>query len=476
LEPKVFISYSWSSPGHQESIRKYAERLRGDGIDAVLDVWSLKEGHDKYAFMESMVTDPSVSHVLIFCDAEYAAKADARKAGVGTESQIISGEIYSKVAQSKFIPIVCEFNGSGEPLLPVFLRNRIWIDFSSTQAVNENWEKLIRAIYGKPVHEKPELGKAPLYITTDSSSPVNKAELKFHELKQAIVNGKPRLDLYRKDFFDACYEYADALRTRQRSETDVKGEQVLEDCGKLKQIRDQIVDWVLLEAEGVDREKFEETLITVLERLLELKSRPEEVSVWHQSWFEAHSVFVYETFLYVVAALIKVQSFSTLKLILTTNYLLPETMRASSGFGSFTAFHGGSDALQILAPPGKKLLSPAAELIKRQASREELTFPSLMEAELLILMMAAVSKDNWWFPQTLYYWSGSRPAPLFMRATQHRHFQKLAMITGIKSAEELRIAVKDGFKRLDINHWPNFFLVGINFWESMNMDALDSIT
>ena len=93
MEPKVFISYSWSSPGHQESIRKYAERLRSDGIDAVLDVWSLKEGHDKYVFMESMVTDPNVSHVLIFCDAEYASKADARKAGVGTESQIISGEI-----------------------------------------------------------------------------------------------------------------------------------------------------------------------------------------------------------------------------------------------------------------------------------------------------------------------------------------------------------------------------------------------
>ena len=98
-----------------------------------------------------------------------------------------------------------------------------------------------------------------------------------------------------------------------------------------------------------------------------------------------------------------------------------------------------------------------------------------MEAELLTLMMAAISKDNWWFPQTLYYWSGSRPTPLFMRATQHRHFQKLAIVTGIKSAEELRIAVKDGFKRLDVNRWPNFSLAAINFWEAMNMESLDSI-
>ena len=37
----------------------------GDGVDVVLDVYDLKEGSDKYAFMERMVTDPTVSHVLV---------------------------------------------------------------------------------------------------------------------------------------------------------------------------------------------------------------------------------------------------------------------------------------------------------------------------------------------------------------------------------------------------------------------------
>ena len=74
-----------------------AEQMVNDGVDVVLDVWDLKEGDDKYAFMEKMVTDESVTHVLVFSDSEYAAKADARKAGVGTESQIISREVYAKV-------------------------------------------------------------------------------------------------------------------------------------------------------------------------------------------------------------------------------------------------------------------------------------------------------------------------------------------------------------------------------------------
>jgi hypothetical protein len=92
--PKAFISYSWSSPGHCDRIRSYAERLVNEGVDVILDQWDLSEGQDKYAFMEKMVTDPSVTHVLIFSDSQYSEKADERKAGVGTESQIISKEIH----------------------------------------------------------------------------------------------------------------------------------------------------------------------------------------------------------------------------------------------------------------------------------------------------------------------------------------------------------------------------------------------
>jgi hypothetical protein len=102
-------------------IRAYAERLVNDGVAILLDQWDLSEGQDKYAFMEKMVTDASVSHVIIFSDETYAKKADERKSGVGTESQIISREVYEKVDQRKFIPVVCQRRDDGEPWLPVFL-------------------------------------------------------------------------------------------------------------------------------------------------------------------------------------------------------------------------------------------------------------------------------------------------------------------------------------------------------------------
>jgi hypothetical protein len=448
-----------------------------DGIDVVLDVWDLKEGDDKFAFMEAMVTDVSVTHVLVFSDSVYAAKADARKAGVGAESQIISREVYSKVQQSKFIPVVCEFDEAAEPFLPTFLKSRIWIDFSSPEAANDNWEQLIRVLYGKPAHEKPTLGNAPTYVTTDVAVPASPAATKFAALKQAIIQEKRGLKFYRQDFLDACCNYADALRIRERPDVTNMGQRVLEDCGKLKLVRDQIVDWVVLESGVNPSDNFGEALVSVLERLLELKSRPSEVNSWNDVWFEAHRVFVYETFLYIVAALLKTDSFGSLRLILTSHYLLPETEASGANhFNTFDAFYGYSESLQILAPEGRKLHAPAAELIKRHADRTDLPFTAVMQAELLVLMMAFITNGCWWFPQTLHYSSRAGAFPFFVRAARHRDFQKLARITGVDSGDELRAAVKAGHDKLGVDRWHNFWMGDRSFWGSMNMDALDTLT
>ena len=98
--PKVFISYSWTTQQHQERVREWADRFLLDSVDVILDIYDLQEGQDKNAFMERVVTDPNVTHVLIFSDTGYAEKADARKQGVGTESQIISQEVYQQVEQT----------------------------------------------------------------------------------------------------------------------------------------------------------------------------------------------------------------------------------------------------------------------------------------------------------------------------------------------------------------------------------------
>lgn len=476
MQPKVFISYSWSSQSHQSLVQQWAEQLVADGIDVVLDIYELKEGHDKFVFMEKMVTDPTVTHVLVICDKAYSEKANARKAGVGTESQIISKEVYEKVEQSKFIPIACEFSDDDNPFLPTFLKSRIWINFSSPEAVNENWEKLVRLIFGKPLHEKPKLGKPPAYITNDTASPPSPAITKFNAFRQALLQDKKGLSIYRRDFLSTCIIYADALRVRERPNVDSIGKKILEDCGKLKHVRNHIIDWILIESEASPTDEFCQVLLDFLEQMLELKSRPAEVNSWNDSWFEAHSLFVYETFLYLVAALLKTNTHKVLHQVFTSHYLLSGSERyGNKQFGIFDCFYGYSETLQAeLAPEGKKLYSPAAELIKRQADREDLPFSAIIEAELLILLMAFLNLDARWYPQTLHYSSYNRDFPFFIRATQHKHFLKLATITGISDANKLREAVREGQKRINVNRWHDFHL-NDSFWSYMNMEKLDSL-
>lgn len=103
--PKAFISYSWSSPEHEDWVLRLATELVESGIDVILDKWALKEGADKYDFMEKSVKDSTIRKVLIICDRAYAEKADSREGGVGTETQIISPEIYSQVDPTILTPI-----------------------------------------------------------------------------------------------------------------------------------------------------------------------------------------------------------------------------------------------------------------------------------------------------------------------------------------------------------------------------------
>ena len=122
-QPKVFISYSWTA---KDKARNLAERLLADGVDVVMDIYDLKEGMEKYAFMQRIVSDPSVERVLILCNKAYKEKADNFEGGVGDEAMIISPELYGKVEQQKFIPIVLEKDEEGRPYLPVILKARIY--------------------------------------------------------------------------------------------------------------------------------------------------------------------------------------------------------------------------------------------------------------------------------------------------------------------------------------------------------------
>ncbi|MDY0237172.1 MAG: toll/interleukin-1 receptor domain-containing protein [Gudongella sp.] len=163
VEPKkVFISYSWKN---KQKVKEIVDELISNGIETIFDVYDLKPGDDLHYFMERSVNDPSVDFVLIFSDQIYADKANKRDAGVGTETLIIASEVYDSKDNSKFIPISLEKDDSGIAFMPAYLKSRYYIDLSSDDKYEEEFEKLIRYIFDVPSDRKPALGKPPAYLS-----------------------------------------------------------------------------------------------------------------------------------------------------------------------------------------------------------------------------------------------------------------------------------------------------------------------
>lgn len=159
MEPKVFISYSWTSQQYKDAVLDFATALINNHVNAILDQWDLKPGQDIYEFMESGIA--TSDKVLLLCDKEYKRKADDRKGGTGVETMIITPELFQSSGphQNKFIPI---YMGERTECAPRYIQSRLGIDL--TKNYEEGFEQILHAVFDQPVKVKPKLGPPPVWF------------------------------------------------------------------------------------------------------------------------------------------------------------------------------------------------------------------------------------------------------------------------------------------------------------------------
>lgn len=156
--PKCFISYSWDSPSHKDWVRSLAENLQKNGVHSYLDQWDVSLGDKLPQFMETSVRESDF--VLLVCTAKFAEKANSGKGGVGYETSIVTGEIYSEsTSDTKFVALLRE--GGPNDSLPSFLKSKAYLDFRSDDNFDKNIEALLRHIFKEPKYVRPPLGKKP---------------------------------------------------------------------------------------------------------------------------------------------------------------------------------------------------------------------------------------------------------------------------------------------------------------------------
>jgi len=256
-----------------------ASELRENGIDVILDKWDLKEGHDAVAFMEQMVTDPAISKVVIVCDQKYAEKANGRSGGVGTETQIISPEIYAQRDQEKFVVVVSEKDENGKPFLPTYYSSRIYIDLSDEAQYATNFDQLLRWVYDKPLHIKPGLGKKPVFLEGETSETSLGGATVARRALDAIRNNKGIWGGSLDDYFSRVAENLERFRiARTDGEFD---DQVVESIEQFLPHRNEVVEIFIALSQYLDHEEVATKLHRFFEGIYEYTTRPETVTNLH---------------------------------------------------------------------------------------------------------------------------------------------------------------------------------------------------
>lgn len=144
---KVFITYSWDDEAHKNWTKALADALLQEGFDAQIDQYDLEPGDRIPQFMEQSIT--GAVYVLVICTPKYKQKADKRLGGVGYESHLMTGELYSKRNERKFIPILRR--GTITDAIPAFLAGKMAIDLSEGMeqpTYDQNFQDLIATLRG----------------------------------------------------------------------------------------------------------------------------------------------------------------------------------------------------------------------------------------------------------------------------------------------------------------------------------------
>lgn len=449
--PKIFISYSWTTPKHEDWVINLAERLVSDGVDVIIDKWNLKEGHDKYDFMETMVKSPDIQKVLIILDKKYSEKAEKRAGGVGTETQIISPKIYGDVSQEKFIPIVAEKDENGNAFTPTFLESRIYIDLSDDDKFEENYENLLRNIYQRPAYNKPKIGKAPSYLFEETPM-THKTSNIVRSFENQISKSPKRINSILREFLDNFFEDLKGYSLDLAGTRDVVvfGKAIHDNINSYTPLRNDYI--IFLDKLFKSELDFDiDIFIKFFEKLPILKDPQDNRSSWSSSEFDNFRFFIHETFLYTIAVGLKNEKFKFIEEILYSGYFFQDKYSYKNEPRRFDALYNYVEIFDKYYKEtySKNFFSPMADLVIKRLT-ENITKDDLINADLLCHYISVI-EDLRWFPITyVYRLRDDGKFELFNRLASQRHFEKVKTLFNVQTVKELQDKIK-AIKEADKN-------------------------
>lgn len=437
--PRLFISYSWSSEDHEFWVIELATMLRESGIDVILDKWELKEGHDSIAFMEKVVTDSTIRKVAIISDRVYAEKADSRKSGVGTETQLISREVYEEQGQSKFVAVLPERDRDGKPFLPAYYKGRIYIDLSSQDSYALEFERLLRWVFDKPLHTKPEIGPPPAFLHEDSVKSLG-TSAPHRRAVDALKNGRSYAEGAVDEYLTVFAENLERFRIVFDESEDI-ADQIADSIEQFTPYKNEFVQLMSAAAQYAASEDMQKRLHRFFEHLLPYFTPPKGTNSYHLWDFDNFKFIVHELYLHALAILIRHERFDFVNRLVSTPYYLHSHARTGGeAVATFAEFQAHMESFENRSRKLRRT-STRADLLKERAEKSGFDFQSLMQADFILYLRGSMGEDyrSQWWPETLLYASPAYgPMEVFARSRSKSYYGNVSKLLGGIAADDLK--------------------------------------
>ena len=440
--PRVFISYSQSD--HKEMVLDIVDRLRSDGVDAIVDEYDLELGHDVNLFMERTVNDPELAKVLLMCDKSYTEKANARKGGAGKEAIIISEEVYNRTASGKFIPVILERDENGNPYRPVFIKGAIYCDLSDDLVFEANYEKLIRDIYGKPLRRKPKIGHPPEYLLSEDSPTFPELNGIVRQIQEKNLSKERQ----RKLFFESGSFIVEALE--QLSQDDNVPKSLLERVSLTKPIRDKCL--LIL------KESYESAAITAndigdfIQKVHCDVSPVKGVNSYGSSIVESIDFFFCELFICSVCMLLETEDYIAVHDLLYRTYFLRKhwfsnEMPEPLPYDCFRKYLQAIEQSGRMQPGNEHSFSIVGDLLVSRELKPFWTAQKIRQTDVFLFQMGEFinrndpTKSFIWYPTTAahYYYSRST---IWQKLVSKMYCRRMLPLFELSSIEELKVELR----------------------------------
>lgn len=427
-------------------VMSFAQELTQNGVQVVIDKYDLLPGHDANAFMERLVSDDSISKVIMVCDQTYAEKSDARRGGAGTEAQIITPQLYNSVDQNKFVAVIRGRDASGQPYVPNYYRGRIFIDLSDPSTYPSSFEELVRWIYNKPQYVRGPLGPPPSFMSGDAAAAASIASTSILRTIDAFRNGRSSA---RGELDDRLRELVDKFEsfrvTYDRNNPAGFDDAVVAALDSASVWRNEYLQLVTAVAQYDPDDENINTLHRFLEKLLPYTDRMNEAASHSNVDYDTFRFIALECLLYTLAVFLKFERFNQFSLLVSELYYWQHPSGRDNNTYDYTVFDHRFQSLHIRNDRlDLRRVSPTADLLHDRNAGTGIEYRYVMTADFVLYLRAlAEHSRGYWDPQTLLYSDRYGGAfETFARAKSMRYFRKVAPIVGVTSPDEVRAIVE----------------------------------